>query len=740
MVIEYLGAPTSDPSGSPAVLVTRDDGLTSYGTSGSPDVHLTTGSSSSDIVDAFRLAFDEFGSVFVPSGTWDVDDFIFPASGSSPDEGKYIYLTMVGQRMRTSTVRQDATSPKTIILVEEDSSGNNLIFFNMQHLSLEAANSTMNPAEALVHIGQSDFNYFGHVIVRGEGLASGFVYDGARCLATRFTECNLFACTPWSIDLSPRAITDVTFNGCRIEGASSSGNANGIRINNSPFGHAAGADPAIETSVTLENCRFERLDGWSLFGVQGNGIVIRGGEWATTSIFLGHRTTSCTVKDVNFITSATVFNSGYGNDCLNNNHHFSTYGLPIVTNDHGYNTIFSDADNKGAFGLGSWTSSNASNGRRVFNVGFAGPDVNSLEIKNGANLTRTATLDANTYYVLRVAYATEASDSHEYGAGRIVVTDNGGSGTVLLDTGELIDEHLTRGQVSYQTYVFETGSNTNIEFKIESNQGASTAPTISSRSGDTVTTSAAHNLETGDVVHLTTTGSLPGGLSVDTPYFVIKVSSTELKFAATAEDARDGTAVTLSSDGSGTNSIETEDGHLYVHLFDVAKNVVQSNPNFESTFVSNLPTNDGVWTNLGSRFTVTRAAVSRYSQGSNSYDSGALRLQTSGSPSGAHEVYLRDLSLTQGQAYEVSFWYKENSSSYVGEYVKVNCGYGNPATATADWRGGAAFALGTDEWQKITFQFVATGTSTDRFYILRRSSPLADMDILINDVSVVPVG
>ena len=62
----------------------------------------------------------------------------------------------------------------------------------------------------------------------------------------------------------------------------------------------------------------------------------------------------------------------------------------------------------------------------------------------------------------------------------------------------------------------------------------------------------------GTAIQLTTTGTLPAGLSTATTYFVIKISSTTFKLAATIADAEAGTPVIdITDTGSGIHTITT---------------------------------------------------------------------------------------------------------------------------------------------------------------------------------------
>lgn len=60
---------------------------------------------------------------------------------------------------------------------------------------------------------------------------------------------------------------------------------------------------------------------------------------------------------------------------------------------------------------------------------------------------------------------------------------------------------------------------------------------------------------TGMKVRATTTGVLPTGLAALTDYFVIRVSATTIKLAATLANAVAGTAIDLTAQGSGTHTL-----------------------------------------------------------------------------------------------------------------------------------------------------------------------------------------
>lgn len=79
--------------------------------------------------------------------------------------------------------------------------------------------------------------------------------------------------------------------------------------------------------------------------------------------------------------------------------------------------------------------------------------------------------------------------------------------------------------------------------------------TITGRSGNSLTATA-HGLFTGDgPIQFTTTGTLPGGLTVATNYWIIAIDANTIQLATTFQNAWVPTAVTLTSAGSGTNQI-----------------------------------------------------------------------------------------------------------------------------------------------------------------------------------------
>lgn len=88
----------------------------------------------------------------------------------------------------------------------------------------------------------------------------------------------------------------------------------------------------------------------------------------------------------------------------------------------------------------------------------------------------------------------------------------------------------------------------------------------------------AHGLETGEVVQLTSSGTLPAGLALTTNYYVIRVDADNFKLADSAKKAEQGIAVDITAAaGGGTHTVTEQDRErrsLDVHVINpIAVNV-----------------------------------------------------------------------------------------------------------------------------------------------------------------------
>lgn len=70
-----------------------------------------------------------------------------------------------------------------------------------------------------------------------------------------------------------------------------------------------------------------------------------------------------------------------------------------------------------------------------------------------------------------------------------------------------------------------------------------------------ICTKTAHGMKTGLKVQVSTSSALPGGLSAATDYFVIVLTADTFKLATSLNNANAGTAIDLTTAGTGTQTI-----------------------------------------------------------------------------------------------------------------------------------------------------------------------------------------
>lgn len=87
------------------------------------------------------------------------------------------------------------------------------------------------------------------------------------------------------------------------------------------------------------------------------------------------------------------------------------------------------------------------------------------------------------------------------------------------------------------------------------NAEAVAAASVSTGSDTFTVASNADRWVTGMAVVLTTSGGLPGGLSLATTYYVVRASSTTIKFATSLANAQNGTVIDITSQGTGTHTV-----------------------------------------------------------------------------------------------------------------------------------------------------------------------------------------
>ena len=99
--------------------------------------------------------------------------------------------------------------------------------------------------------------------------------------------------------------------------------------------------------------------------------------------------------------------------------------------------------------------------------------------------------------------------------------------------------------------------------------------------GTDIINEVAHGFFTGDVIQLTSTGTLPAGLALATDYYVIRIDADNFKLAASAIDAEQGNAVDITAAaGGGVHTVtkqESERKALDVYMInEIDINLTQS--------------------------------------------------------------------------------------------------------------------------------------------------------------------
>ena len=77
-------------------------------------------------------------------------------------------------------------------------------------------------------------------------------------------------------------------------------------------------------------------------------------------------------------------------------------------------------------------------------------------------------------------------------------------------------------------------------------------------------------------IKFSSTGTLPGGLVSGTRYYAINVNATTIKVATSVDNANAGTAIDLTSQGSGTHTVDSDDNMCLDKTFEVAKGAADS--------------------------------------------------------------------------------------------------------------------------------------------------------------------
>lgn len=121
-----------------------------------------------------------------------------------------------------------------------------------------------------------------------------------------------------------------------------------------------------------------------------------------------------------------------------------------------------------------------------------------------------------------------------------------------------------------------------------------------------VVTQTGSRLVTGDAVYLTTTGTLPTGLTANTIYYAVAIDNNTFNLATTRANAYAGTKIATSSAGSGTHSLRycpygLGDGSTTFNVPDFRGRSIAGHDSMGGSAASRLTlsTTQGVYGNVG---------------------------------------------------------------------------------------------------------------------------------------------
>jgi hypothetical protein len=252
-----------------------------------------------------------------------------------------------------------------------------------------------------------------------------------------------------------------------------------------------------------------------------NAIIYDGGAPTTNNI-------TCTAS----ITTRTLAPEWMGTSTGSNI--IGTYGIGFAVDDIGSSDKFFDLSN---------TERNPEN-TQTFTVSglVAGEDRVLVGPRSGSALDKSqCSLDT------ALDGATETTISLDSGAATPTETPSNGCLRVELDTG------IYR-RVRYESV------NTTSDYTILADDtcDAADVDTSDGATGNHFTMTG-HKFLTGDKVQVSTSGGLPSGLSTSTDYYIIRLDANDVQFAADYADAIAGTDIDLTTQGTGTHTVEVQD-------------------------------------------------------------------------------------------------------------------------------------------------------------------------------------
>lgn len=127
---------------------------------------------------------------------------------------------------------------------------------------------------------------------------------------------------------------------------------------------------------------------------------------------------------------------------------------------------------------------------------------------------------------------------------------------------------------------------------------------------DILTIFPQHVYKTGDVVRISATGGMPSPLVINTDYYVIWISNTQVKLASTLENALAGTAIDIISSGIGVLTIRPSTSITLLRDTDYTINLTTGQVNFSfAKFPSGLLSGDAITSDYDYVETVTGEVV-----------------------------------------------------------------------------------------------------------------------------------
>lgn len=172
-----------------------------------------------------------------------------------------------------------------------------------------------------------------------------------------------------------------------------------------------------------------------------------------------------------------------------------------------------------------------------------------------------------------------------------LATDSGGT---ITSTGDDVKAAVNADSPGAADLVLVSGTNASPVTALAETPLAGGVDSEVEENGDNTVDLNAAAYVTGLKGQLTTTGTLPAGLSLATDYFIIKDSDTLVRFATTLANALAGTVVTITDEGVG------------VHTF-TPTTLAGASVTFQKTNCSgeDLDRGLGTWTNIASAANIT---------------------------------------------------------------------------------------------------------------------------------------